>query len=276
MGRSRQLRAGDERRIHRLLQDLVDLCADPGEHDQVLLAGLCNIVGANRGIAISIDNFRPVGALRLISGSSMGWDARELKLLNGFFTACDLREDTIIAAAARRPQSMIAVRREELVQDKEWKAAIPAAETRGLGNIRDLLGAYFRHREQNSMTGIALHRIGREREFNLRELEILRRFNRERYCLNVSAERDYKLTPRQSEIFRLFPAGLSRKAMADRLGVTIHTISEHIDNLYRKLQVHSDIEVMAKIYARGGRRRQRIDAEAHPLVGGYLQADRSK
>lgn len=43
------------------------------------------------------------------------------------------------------------------------------------------------------------------------------------------------LTPRESEIARLIARGLSRKAIADQLGISIHTVDQHMKNAAAKL-----------------------------------------
>ena len=54
------------------------------------------------------------------------------------------------------------------------------------------------------------------------------------------------LTPRDKEIVIGLVDGLSYKMIADRLGVTIETVRQHIKNIYRKLQVNSKAEVITK------------------------------
>jgi DNA-binding CsgD family transcriptional regulator len=47
------------------------------------------------------------------------------------------------------------------------------------------------------------------------------------------------LTPREIDVLRLLALGCSYTQIADRLGVSLHTVASHIKNLYRKLDVHS-------------------------------------
>jgi DNA-binding CsgD family transcriptional regulator len=47
------------------------------------------------------------------------------------------------------------------------------------------------------------------------------------------------LTARESEVLRLIAFGGTYSQVADRLGVSMHTVTSHVKNLYRKLGVHS-------------------------------------
>ncbi|HET7365340.1 MAG TPA: LuxR C-terminal-related transcriptional regulator [Burkholderiales bacterium] len=47
-----------------------------------------------------------------------------------------------------------------------------------------------------------------------------------------------KLTAREAEVLQLLASGCTYSQAAERLGVSPHTITTHIKNLYRKLQVH--------------------------------------
>jgi DNA-binding CsgD family transcriptional regulator len=47
------------------------------------------------------------------------------------------------------------------------------------------------------------------------------------------------LTPREIEVVRLLSLGCSYSQVADRLGISEHTVTSHIKNAYRKLDVHT-------------------------------------
>lgn len=54
------------------------------------------------------------------------------------------------------------------------------------------------------------------------------------------------LTPREHEIINGLVDGLSYKMIADRMNISIDTVRAHIRNIYKKLQVNSKAEVIAK------------------------------
>lgn len=47
------------------------------------------------------------------------------------------------------------------------------------------------------------------------------------------------LTPREMDVVRLLASGCTYSQIADRLGVSLHTVVAHIKNAYRKLDVHN-------------------------------------
>jgi two-component system nitrate/nitrite response regulator NarL len=54
------------------------------------------------------------------------------------------------------------------------------------------------------------------------------------------------LTPREREILALIGEGLSNKAIARRLGISIHTVKFHMEALFDKLDATSRTEAVAK------------------------------
>jgi len=59
-------------------------------------------------------------------------------------------------------------------------------------------------------------------------------------------KQEYGLTVREKEILKLIVDGLSKKQTAEKLFVSPFTIDTHLKNIYTKLHVHSQIDVVAK------------------------------
>lgn len=73
----------------------------------------------------------------------------------------------------------------------------------------------------------------------LREMTMARRVRTESECLVDS------LTPRELEVLRCMVAGLGRKAVAERLYLSPHTVRTHMQNVLGKLGVHSTLAAVA-------------------------------
>lgn len=54
------------------------------------------------------------------------------------------------------------------------------------------------------------------------------------------------LTAKEHQVIIAMVDGLSYKMIGDRLGVSLETVRQHIKNIYRKLQVNSKAEVIAR------------------------------
>jgi DNA-binding NarL/FixJ family response regulator len=56
----------------------------------------------------------------------------------------------------------------------------------------------------------------------------------------------FNLTDREKEILSCLVEGMSYKLIADECTISIDTVNVHIKNIYKKLQVHSKSEAVAK------------------------------
>jgi len=54
------------------------------------------------------------------------------------------------------------------------------------------------------------------------------------------------LTPRELEVLGAIDAGLTNKAIARRLGISLHTVKFHVESVFRKLGVRTRTEALAK------------------------------
>jgi DNA-binding NarL/FixJ family response regulator len=57
---------------------------------------------------------------------------------------------------------------------------------------------------------------------------------------------DYHLTPQETQLLKLLIEGHHKKTAARELGISFHTVSFHLSNIYQKLQVHSKTEAVTK------------------------------
>ena len=69
----------------------------------------------------------------------------------------------------------------------------------------------------------------------------------DRFAHQNAAPRDvYGLSPRENEILELMVKGLVKKEIADALGVSYHTVNNHLRSIYEKLHVHTRGGAVAK------------------------------
>ena len=63
---------------------------------------------------------------------------------------------------------------------------------------------------------------------------------------NQQEKEDIKLTERETDVLEQLSKGLSYQAIAENLILSHGTIRKHIENTYRKLQVHNKLEAVQK------------------------------
>jgi len=59
------------------------------------------------------------------------------------------------------------------------------------------------------------------------------------------------LTPREIDVLAAISDGLTNKAIARRLGISLHTVKFHVEALFRKLDARTRTEAVAKAYEYG-------------------------
>jgi DNA-binding CsgD family transcriptional regulator len=68
---------------------------------------------------------------------------------------------------------------------------------------------------------------------------------------SVSADRDVPLTPRELQVLTLLAEGMSNKAIARRLGISVHTAKFHVGALIDKLDAVGRTDAVAHAARRG-------------------------
>jgi DNA-binding NarL/FixJ family response regulator len=67
------------------------------------------------------------------------------------------------------------------------------------------------------------------------------------------SKRDDLLTPRELEVLEGISAGLSNKAIARKLGISLHTVKFHVESLFHKLGARSRAEAVARAIVKRSR-----------------------
>jgi len=67
-----------------------------------------------------------------------------------------------------------------------------------------------------------------------------------KYKTTESNSEEFNLTEREKEILKCLVEGMSYKLVADKCFISMDTVSGHIKNIYKKLQVHSKSAAVAK------------------------------
>jgi DNA-binding CsgD family transcriptional regulator len=166
----------------------------------------------------------------------------------------DPRKDTLINKGTSINKDLVTRSREQILSPKEWERSweyeiLPDVD------VGEHLVCWFRtDRSQDAVFAMTLHRPYGDRPFTVRQRNVLHLYNVELYRLfldgviplcadNRPAE---LLTPRQKEVLARLLSGDGDKQVARRLGISVHTASDHVKAIYRRLGVNSRGELMAK------------------------------
>lgn len=82
----------------------------------------------------------------------------------------------------------------------------------------------------------------------LKTLNLLR--NPQLLDTNIKDQEEIKLSKRETEILIQLSKGLNYNAISDNLIISPSTVRKHIENIYKKLQVHSKMEAVMKAQKR--------------------------
>ena len=108
------------------------------------------------------------------------------------------------------------------------------------------------------MTSVCICRSAGERKFGLREQDLVflvAHLVSERLQHSLHTEESLgMLSRRQIDVLDLLLTGRSEKEIAERVGLSRHTIHDHIKDIYSRIGVHSRPELMA-VFARARRRK---------------------
>ena len=98
-----------------------------------------------------------------------------------------------------------------------------------------------------------------ERPFGRREIQIVElllgevnQLRREGRLVSLHAQSPTELTPRLEQVLDLLARGLSEKEIAAVLGLSAHTVHDHVKRLHQRFGVSSRGELLAALYRWNG------------------------
>jgi DNA-binding CsgD family transcriptional regulator len=256
MSHSAALRLSDVRRVFRLVGD----CRDVG-HDRDAWAILA-IDGLRRELgAMFVTTFQEGSDLLLApEGEWVTWnvgmpsDHEQEEWLALIRTGRFLTYPSVVAY--RRLTGAVAARsREQLVDERTWRRCAELNEDRrAFGQDEILLGHFLSTRPAGIRHNFSLNRAVGERRFSARDRAMLRLFLEEIRGLSGTAIAiDPRgpfadLSPRLCQVLDALLEGDAEKQVAARLGISRHTVHDHVKALYRRFDVSSRGELLAAYY----------------------------
>ncbi len=239
----------DARAMVRLLADVASTHGDHEQKKRALMEGLCGLIDADFwiwGLAADYHPDKPVMYTAMTTG---GFSEEQVPKL---LLALDNRklEDTMrpLGREIYATQSQVTRRQQEYDPDdifldpevaKSWKEADIGAPL-----------VCYRPVSNNCLSGIGMYRRFSAEPFTEREARIAHIILTEVAWLHEqgwpweSALQVPQLPNRCRMALNLLLEGLSRKQIADRMNISIHTANEYVKHIYDFYDVHSHAELL--------------------------------
>ncbi|HEX2922753.1 MAG TPA: helix-turn-helix transcriptional regulator [Chloroflexota bacterium] len=245
----------DVRAMVRLLGEVAVLEGSIPKRRRYLLEGLARIIGADVWMWI-------------LSGLTSEGQAFPYWLTDGGWA--NDRQRTLVLQADCSPE-MLPIRahlligrhvtrsRNQILSDAEWYASTFYKKYRKGSGLDDFMMSIY-PLGPKTVSGIGYQRRSGREPFGPRERCIVHVVTSEidwlhRADSDVPATKNLStlcLSPRQTEVLALILHGDSRKQIAHKLNLSLYTIAEYIDTLYRRFRVSTRGELLAKFMSGGG------------------------
>ena len=258
MSKSLRIRAAEARAVVRLVAKAAAMRHTPEEQRRATIDALCELLGGQTGFFIGLDEYGPgrtpvtrwADPSTHMDGASLGY-VRQMR--REFPTETDIAAGEI----RRMMRDTGAPTMLGLAADVGWGNYQVCKDLADTLRFRDLLVPFFRFGEGNlSAVALSVHRRGDARPFGEREVRLARFVAGElRHALLAGQLGAWArpaaatLTPRQEQAYVLVMKGLAAKQIARRMGLSVHTVREHLSGMYRRLGVEGRDELMARAVA---------------------------
>jgi DNA-binding CsgD family transcriptional regulator len=243
-----QFTSGDVTAMMRLLSEVRELPADFESRAQHLLHGLCELVHAPVGILCELQDYRPGGDWQCRPRIDFGWAGDAERRWNMAFFEGEQLDDPMTNLCVKRMEPVLTCQRRDLIDDRAWYQSGNVNELRRRARIDHCIYSNYRLDNTGRAIGIAIHRAWGEPEFTRRDLAIVDMVHQWQPIYRPGEQEDERvreLPPRQKQILKALQAGLSEKQVAQRLGISQHTVHVYVKSLHRRFQVSSRGELLS-------------------------------
>jgi DNA-binding CsgD family transcriptional regulator len=182
----------------------------------------------------------------LVGMIDWGWTGDESKSFYQYLSDGDIARDPLHKATLRLSHRAFTRRRRDLVADESWYSSPTTMHARRGADIDDLIYSRCPVYVQNWGNVICLHRAWGDEPFSQRDRLIVSLLHRELGRIwRMGVGQGPELTPRLRQTLELTSQGFSEKEMAQRLGLSAHTVHDFLRRLYRQFGVTNRGELLA-------------------------------
>lgn len=242
----------DARAMIRLLGEVTALQGGHQEKKRCLMDGLCQLIGGNAWIwTLGCGMDKSGGKQILVGGLHGGFkEARFARLLEAIDHPDMPRATGAFWAEVLCSQRHITRPRHEI----DPQGVVAAGPARALWERADIGSLIISAKplDAGTLSGATIYRRVRDPDFMPREVKIAHIMLHEVPWLHLLGWPEDRgatvpeLHPRQRLVLNLLTDGLTRKVIADHLGLSEHTVNGYAKDVFRHFGVHSQAELMRK------------------------------
>jgi len=245
--------------VMRHLQDVVALKGNPPQQRQVLIDGLNKLVGTSQAFLFMCDGWRQDGNPRFIHQTlTTERDPTFLRYTADFGVRLPITADPYCLRSLASPAvSQIWTAKQVLADTRTMLAYTDFMDIIRGGRVSD--GLVSMHRQAGAgdrILGLGMHQFGDGRPLTPRQITLVSFATREIQRLidvghlTLSPVPEVKLSKRLQQILDRLLSGQTPKQISRELHLSVYTVREHVQRLYRHLGVNGRDELMAR-FVRG-------------------------
>jgi DNA-binding CsgD family transcriptional regulator len=239
----------------RLFADVVALRGDPAMQRKLLIDGLNERLGTTQGFFYVGDDWRPGKGARFVHSTLTAVvDPFFGRYAAEFGGRTPLAADAFCDRSVRDPRRVPVLTLAGVLPDAEAARQYPDfADGVQTLRMRDAVIGFYRLPGTDRMAGIGLHVLGGRGKLGDRRLALARfavvelgRLIERGYVAMPPANGSRALPERLAEVLNRLLTGEHPKRIAHRLGLSVWTVREHIQRIYRHYGVSGRDELMAR------------------------------
>jgi DNA-binding CsgD family transcriptional regulator len=257
MGKSQRIRLRDVRAIYLLLGECCELGADPLVWRTHMLQQICQILGGQIAIYGEQRLDGTMDEICRLNFLDLGWSTdRDKELFLFWLDQGDANSDPMCQAMGTllpATRGTLTCLRSQLVSDPSWYSSSLFNEYYRSMRIDDQLQSYCQI-DADRVSGISLIRPLGARPFDERQRRLLELFHRDMCRLlgtklaKPGGPSIAQLSPRLAQVLLRLLEGDGEKQIALRLGISRHTVHEHVKRLHRHFGVSTRAELLSQCF----------------------------
>ena len=236
----------------RIVAELHELPADVETLGKHLMTRICELVGGRMalvGVLRIRDGRAGPQLIRSVAGGCVDAQLRSAyeRYIDGVYAT-----DPTLGLLQNLAGQIVVCAREELIRDRDWYRSPHVAELRREADIDGYLAGVYPLGQPGLFASFAVSRPWGDKRFGMRERTLLNLLNDELgwFYRRLSRAADDSplatLAPQVRRTLEVLLSGVSEKRAARQLGLSRHTVHDYVKTLYRRFDVSSRSELMAK------------------------------